>query len=110
MGKGIVSWFAQNGVAANLLMIIIIVSGALTIPFLKKEIFPEYAVDIVTVQVRYLGAAPEEVEEGVCVRVEEAIQDLDVESNRFAPRLLKVSAPSQSRSFPDTTPASCLRT
>ena len=76
MGKGIVSWFARNGVAANLLMIIIIVSGALTIPFLKKEIFPEYAVDIVTVQVRYLGAAPEEVEEGVCVRVEAAIQDL----------------------------------
>ena len=77
MGKGIVSWFARNGVAANLLMIIIIVSGALTIPFLKKEIFPEYAVDIVTVQVEYLGAAPEEVEEGVCVRVEEAIQDLN---------------------------------
>ncbi len=77
MDKGIVPWFARNGVAANLLMIIIIVSGALTIPFLKKEIFPEYAVDIVTVQVRYLGAAPEEVEEGVCVRVEEAIQDLD---------------------------------
>ncbi|MCP5117057.1 MAG: efflux RND transporter permease subunit, partial [bacterium] len=77
MKKGIVSWFAHNTVAANLVMIVIIAGGVLVLPFLKKEIFPEYAVDIITVQVRYLGAAPEEVEEGVCVRVEEEIQDLD---------------------------------
>ena len=44
---------------------------------MKREVFPEFSLDIVTVTVPYLGAAPEEVEEGVCVRVEEAIQGLD---------------------------------
>ena len=77
MKKGVISWFAQNGVAANLVMIVIIVGGLMTISGIKKEIFPEYAVDMVRVSVSYRGAAPEEVEEGVCVRIEEAIQDLD---------------------------------
>ena len=77
MKKGIISWFAHNGVAANLVMIVIIIGGLMTISGIKKEIFPEYAVDVVSVSVAYRGAAPEEVEEGVCVRIEEAIQDLN---------------------------------
>ena len=77
MKKGVISWFAQNGVAANLVMIVIIIGGLMTISGIKKEIFPEYAVDVVSVSVAYRGAAPEEVEEGVCVRIEEAIQDLN---------------------------------
>ena len=71
--KGIVAWFANNGVAANLIMAIIIVGGLMTLPGIKKEIFPEYSADIVTVTVEYRGAAPEEVEDGVCIRIEEAI-------------------------------------
>ncbi len=77
MKKGVISWFAQNGVAANLVMIVIIIGGLMTISGIKKEIFPEYAVDMVNISVSYRGAAPEEVEEGVCVRIEEAIQDLN---------------------------------
>jgi len=77
MKKGVVSWFAQNGVAANLVMLVIVVGGLMTISGIKKEIFPEYTVDMVRISVSYRGAAPEEVEEGVCVRIEEAIQDLD---------------------------------
>ena len=49
----------------------------LTIPTITKEVFPEFNLDLITVSVRYLGAAPEEVEEGVTVRVEEAIQDIE---------------------------------
>ena len=67
----------RNGVAANLLMIVIIVMGAVTIQGLKKEIFPEYAIDMVTVSVDFRGGTPEEIEETVCVRIEEEIQDLD---------------------------------
>ena len=74
---GLISWFARNGVAANLLMIVIIVMGAVTIPRLKKEIFPEYAIDMVTVSVDFRGGTPEEIEETVCIRIEEEIQDLD---------------------------------
>ena len=74
---GLISWFARNGVAANLLMIVIIVMGAMTIPRLKKEVFPEYAIDMVTVSVDFRGGTPEEIEETVCIRIEEEIQDLD---------------------------------
>ena len=75
--KGIISWFARNGVAANLLMIIIAGAGLFSVSGVKKEIFPEFSLDIITIQVAYRGAAPVEVEEGVCVRIEEAVQGLD---------------------------------
>ncbi len=74
---GITAWFARNGVVANLLMFLIIALGLMTVTGLKLEVFPEISVDMITVSVEYRGAAPEEVEEGVCVRVEEAVQDLD---------------------------------
>jgi multidrug efflux pump subunit AcrB len=72
-----IAWFAENRVAANLLMIMIIAAGAIAVYTIKLEVFPELSSDIITVSVPYLGAAPEEAEEGVCVRVEEAIQDLE---------------------------------
>ena len=74
---GITAWFARNGVVANLLMFLVIALGLMTVTGLRLEVFPEISVDIITVSVEYRGAAPEEVEEGVCVRVEEAVQDLD---------------------------------
>ena len=73
----VLAWFARNNVAANLLMMTILVGGLLMISSIKVEIFPEFETDIVIITVPYLGAAPAEVEEAVCVRVEEAIQDLD---------------------------------
>ncbi|UCH82684.1 MAG: efflux RND transporter permease subunit [Candidatus Latescibacterota bacterium] len=72
-----IQWFAENSVVANLLMALIVAAGLLTIPSITKEIFPEFSMDMITISVRYLGAAPEEVEEGVSVRIEEAIQDLE---------------------------------
>ena len=75
--KRAVAWFAENSVAANLLMVIILVAGIITISNVKKEIFPEMSLDMISIRVPYLGAAPEEVEEGVCVRIEEAIQGLE---------------------------------
>ena len=75
--KQAVAWFAENSVAANLLMVMILVGGFLTIPNIKKEIFPEMSVDMISINVPYLGAGPEEVEEGVVVRVEEAIQGIE---------------------------------
>ncbi len=75
--KGAVAWFAENSVAANLLMALIIVGGFLTISGLKIEVFPEFSSELITVSVVYPGAAPEEVEEAVCVRIEEKIQGLE---------------------------------
>jgi multidrug efflux pump subunit AcrB len=81
-----IAWFAKNGVAANLLMGIILVSGFLSIRGLKMELFPDFDLDLVTVSVIYPGAAPLEVEEGICKQIEEKIWDLSgiKEINSFA--------------------------
>lgn len=75
--KGILGWFASNHVAANLLMLIIIVAGLLSIFSAKLEVFPELSLDMLTITVPYLGASPEDVEEGVCLRLEESIAAVD---------------------------------
>ena len=74
--KGIIAWFAANHVAANLLMLFIIVAGLMSVASITKETQPEFQRNWVRVRVPYLGAAPEEVEEGVVIKIEEAIQDV----------------------------------
>jgi len=73
----IIEWFAGNHVAANLLMVFILVAGAISALSIKQEVFPQVDLDMVTIRVPYLGASPEEVEEGVLLRVEEAIQGIE---------------------------------
>lgn len=71
-----IAWFAKNGVAANLLMGIILVAGIFSIRGLKMELFPDFDLDLVTIHVAYPGAAPLEVEEGICKQIEEKVWDL----------------------------------
>ena len=75
--KGVVEWFTRNPVAANLVMIVIVVGGLLTWPQLRMELFPEFALDRISVAVPYPGAAPEEVEEAICTRIEEEVHAID---------------------------------
>ena len=75
--QGVLSWFASNHVAANLLMILIAASGLLSIFSTRLEVFPEMSLDMINIMVPYLGASPSDVEEGVCTRVEEAIAGVD---------------------------------
>ena len=70
----LIHWFVHNAVAANLLMMILVVGGLLALPNTHQEEFPTLEVDAVRVNVPYLGAAPTEVESAVCVRVEEAVE------------------------------------
>ena len=70
------SWFARNGVCANLLMLLIIVAGVATLSEVKQEVFPEISTDKILVSVAYPGAAPAEVEKGVCLRIEEAVDGI----------------------------------
>ena len=72
-----IAWFARNPVAANLLMVLIIVSGLVATTTVKEEVFPEIQLDQISISVPYLGAAPEEVENGVVIRIEEALQGID---------------------------------
>ncbi|MDZ7839957.1 MAG: efflux RND transporter permease subunit [Gammaproteobacteria bacterium] len=74
---GMIGWFARNGVAANLLMVVILFLGLnALLERIPLEIFPEFERDVITVQMNYRGATPAEVEEGVVIRIEEAIEDL----------------------------------
>ena len=73
----IIDWFVHNPVAANLLMLMIIFSGFLNIPNINKEFFPQVPSNTIVITVPYLGAGPKEVEEQICIRIEEAIHDLD---------------------------------
>jgi multidrug efflux pump subunit AcrB len=75
--KGPLAWFAANHVAANVLMVIVVVSGALALWNVVIEVFPEFETDMITIRVPYRGASPAEAEEGVCVRVEEAISSIE---------------------------------
>ncbi len=75
--NGMIEWFARNSVAANLVMVFIVVSGVIGTFTVNEEIVPEIDLDRVVIEVPYLGAAPAEVEEAVCVRIEEAIQGID---------------------------------
>ena len=75
--KGMIEWFARNSVAANLMLVFIMVSGVIAAFAVREEVFPEIELDRINIEVPYLGAAPEEVEEAVNVRIEEAIQGID---------------------------------
>ena len=74
---GIIGWFAHNHVAANLLMFFIIALGLYGAFTVTVETFPKFEFDTIEVQVPYRGAAPAEVEEGVVIKIEEAIQDIE---------------------------------
>ncbi len=75
--KGVLAWFAGNHVAANLLMFLIFAGGLLSIATTNVELFPDTSLDLITVSVPYLGASPAEVEEGVNIRVEEAVAGIE---------------------------------
>lgn len=63
--RGPISWMAQNPVAANLLMVILMLGGILIGSKAKQEVFPEFDLDLILIAVPYPGATPTEVEQGV---------------------------------------------
>ncbi|MUP46825.1 efflux RND transporter permease subunit [Gramella sp. BOM4] len=72
--EGAIGYMARNSVAANLLMIILLGAGIYTMFTIQKEVFPQFQLDYVNVNVVYPGAAPAEVEQGILLPVEEAIR------------------------------------
>lgn len=75
--KRLIQWFVDNPIAANLLMVLIIVLGVTNIAQLNKEVFPGIETGRVQIVIPYPGAGPKEVEELVTKRAEESIADLD---------------------------------
>lgn len=75
--KAVLDWFIKNPVASNLLMISILVGGSVSLNFLDNEFFPPVEPLIVQVAVPYPGAGPLEVEEQICIKIEEAVSDIE---------------------------------
>ena len=74
--RGIIAWFVDNSVAANLLMFILLIGGVGALFIVHQEEFPNIDPDVVQIRVPYLGASPEEVERSVCIRIEEAVESI----------------------------------
>ncbi len=74
---GPLSWFARNAVAANIIMVILLLGGYLNFKNIKQEVFPEFDLDVVVINIPYPGASPGEVEQGVLLSTEEAVRGVD---------------------------------
>lgn len=75
--KKIIGWFVLNPVASNLLMVVLIFAGILSLSTLREEEFPAFDIGLIAITVPYLGAAPEDAERGVCMRIEETLEGTD---------------------------------
>ena len=73
---GIIGWFASNPVAANLLMILVIIIGVLETGQLRKEAFPSREPDTLTISVSYDSGSATQSEEGLAIKIEEQLEDV----------------------------------
>ncbi len=75
--KSVLRWAIRNTPAMNTAMIVVMVAGALSLFSMRREMFPEFDLEIILVTVPYPGASPEEVEEGICQKIEEAVRSVN---------------------------------
>ena len=74
---GAIAWMAQNSVAANLLMAVLLLEGLVSMLQVKQEVFPAFDIDTITVSAGYPGASPDEIEKSIVVAIEDSIRDVD---------------------------------
>ncbi|MCD6384796.1 efflux RND transporter permease subunit [Candidatus Sumerlaeota bacterium] len=75
--RAIARWSVENRVTVNILMLIILAGGLISLLRMKRESLPQFSLDMISISVAYPGATPEEIEEGICVKVEEAIKGVE---------------------------------
>ena len=76
-GRGPIAWMAHNAIASNLLMVILLGGGLWSAVSIQKEVFPQFQLDVVEINVGYPGAAPSEVEQGILRPIEEAVRSVE---------------------------------
>ena len=74
--RAMIRWATQNPQAMNTMMLVVMVMGVFSFGNMRRESFPEFDLEIIVVSVPYPGASPEEVEEGICQKIEEAIRSI----------------------------------
>lgn len=75
--KALGNWSIRNNVTINLVMVFIILAGIFTVMKMWREMFPQFSLDMIVATVPYPGSSPEEVEEGICIKIEEEIQSIE---------------------------------
>ena len=73
----LIASFARNTVFANIVLVIILLAGTLAAFSMVRETFPQFSLDMIQIMVPYPGADPEEVEEGICRKIEEAVESIE---------------------------------
>ncbi len=74
--KQVISYMAAHPTAANLMMLLFLALGAISVMDLKRETFPDFSVNAIEISVAYPGATAEDVESSVCRRIEDAIDSV----------------------------------
>ena len=74
--RGLIAWFARNSVAANLLMIFILLMGIVSFSSIQRQMFPNIELNYINISAQYPGASPQEIEESILIKIEEAVKDV----------------------------------
>jgi len=74
---GILSYFTRHKTAANLLLVILIVAGLVSMPRMRSQFFPDVIVDNIAVDVRWQGAGAEDVDDGIVQILEPALLSIE---------------------------------
>lgn len=77
MSGSAVRWAIRNAPAMNMMVVAVLVVGTISAFLLRREVFPQFELEIILVSVPYPGASPDEVESGICQKVEEAVRSVD---------------------------------
>lgn len=75
--RSVIKWAINNSPAMNTLMVTVLGVGLVSLMMMRREVFPEFELEIILVSVPYPGASPDEVEEGICQKMEEAVRSID---------------------------------
>ena len=82
--KSILEWAIRNTPAMNTLMVAVMLVGAVSLWSMRREVFPEFELEIILITVPYPGASPEEVEEGICQKIEESVRTVESIKTQFS--------------------------
>lgn len=77
MSGNMVRWAIRNTPAMNTIVVAVLVVGTFSAFMLRREVFPQFELEIILVSVPYPGASPDEVESGICQKIEEAVRSVD---------------------------------
>ena len=76
-GYGLIGWFVNNHVAANILMFLFLIGGVVSVKSMRTETFPTIDPKLITISVAYPGATPYEVADGITRRVEKELVGIE---------------------------------